>query len=261
MLASYPEYADQVLLSGWIKGEEKLTRKAAAEMRERAQSLVGGRAAKKLLISTFHSLGVRLLREDGELMGLKQQFSILDSDDVLGVLRDAGATTDAKQSRCWQWSISLWKNQGLNAAQAAAQVATDDEVVAARVMALYEERLNAYQAVDFDDLIRLPLELLQRHDSARLKWQERLRHVLVDEYQDTNRLQATLLRARDYANGQSHREVSLEQQHRCALRIRVQEGALPFLQFVNRRVHERRLRIRRARIAIASGGLDQRGGW
>ncbi|MFM2058587.1 MAG: hypothetical protein RLY71_2972, partial [Pseudomonadota bacterium] len=171
------------------------TNKAAAEMRERAQGLVGARAAKKLLISTFHSLGVRLLREDGELMGLKQQFSILDSDDVLGVLRDAGATTDARQARGWQWTISLWKNQGLNAAQAAAQVATDDEAVAARVMALYEERLAAYQAVDFDDLIRLPLELLQRHDSARLKWQERLRHVLVDEYQDTNAVQYELLRA------------------------------------------------------------------
>ncbi|MEY4749534.1 MAG: hypothetical protein RIQ60_1748 [Pseudomonadota bacterium] len=171
------------------------TNKAAAEMRERAQGLVGARAAKKLLISTFHSLGVRLLREDGELMGLKQQFSILDSDDVLGVLRDAGATTDAKQARSWQWTISLWKNQGLNAAQAAAVADTDDELVAARVMALYEERLNAYQAVDFDDLIRLPLALLQRHETARRKWQERLRHVLVDEYQDTNAVQYELLRA------------------------------------------------------------------
>src|SRR5574341_977381 len=89
------------------------TNKAAAEMRERAKSLVG-RAAKDLLISTFHSLGVRLLREDGERLGLKPQFSILDSDDVLSILRDAGGTTDAALARRWQWAISLWKNQGLD---------------------------------------------------------------------------------------------------------------------------------------------------
>jgi ATP-dependent DNA helicase Rep len=171
------------------------TNKAAAEMRERVQELVGGRAARKLVISTFHSLGVRLLREDGESMGLKQQFSILDSDDVLGVLREAGATTDARQARGWQWTISLWKNQGLNAAQAAGVADTDDELIAARVMALYEERLKAYQAVDFDDLISLPLEMLRRHETVRRKWQERLRHVLVDEYQDTNAVQYELLRA------------------------------------------------------------------
>ncbi len=171
------------------------TNKAAAEMRERAETLIGKRAAKKLLVSTFHSLGVRLLREDGELLGLKQQFSILDSDDVLGVLREAGATTDAKLARSWQWTISLWKNQGLNSAQAAGQCKNADEQVAARVMALYEERLAAYQAVDFDDLISLPLKLLTQHEKARSKWQERLRHVLVDEYQDTNAVQYELLRA------------------------------------------------------------------
>ena len=77
------------------------TNKAAAEMRERARSLVGPRAAKDLVISTFHSLGVRLLRSDGERVGLKQQFSILDSDDVLGVLRDAGGCTDNALARCW----------------------------------------------------------------------------------------------------------------------------------------------------------------
>src|ERR1044072_5097082 len=70
------------------------TNKAAAEMRERAKALVGSRAAKHLAISTFHSLGVRMLREDGTRLGLKEQFSILDADDVLGVLRDAGGTSD-----------------------------------------------------------------------------------------------------------------------------------------------------------------------
>ena len=82
-------------------------------MRERARALAGARVARDLAISTFHSLGVRMLREDGARLGLKEQFSILDSDDVLGVLRDAGACTDNALARRWQWTISLWKNQGL----------------------------------------------------------------------------------------------------------------------------------------------------
>ena len=72
------------------------TNKASQEMRERAKQLVGARTAKDLAISTFHSLGVRMLREDGQRLGLKEQFSIFDSDDVLNVLKDAGATTDIK---------------------------------------------------------------------------------------------------------------------------------------------------------------------
>jgi ATP-dependent DNA helicase Rep len=171
------------------------TNKAAQEMRERAKALVGSRAAKDLAVSTFHSLGVRMLRADGERLGLKPQFSILDSDDVLGVLRDAGGTTDARQARHWQWTISLWKNQGLDSAGAAHAAADDDERVAARVMARYEERLAAYQAVDFDDLIGLPLKLLQRDDEVRSKWQDTFRHVLVDEVQDTNAVQYELLKA------------------------------------------------------------------
>src|SRR5690349_23040953 len=127
------------------------TNKAAQEMRERAKALVGPRAAKDLAISTFHSLGVRILRSHGERVGLKPQFSILDSDDVLGILKDAGGCSDNALARRWQWTISLWKNQGLNSAQAEGEAANDDERVAARVMKHYEERLAAYQAVDFDD--------------------------------------------------------------------------------------------------------------
>ncbi|UZD54733.1 ATP-dependent helicase [Caldimonas aquatica] len=171
------------------------TNKAAEEMRERARDLVGPRAAKPLAISTFHSLGVRMLREDGERVGLKSQFSILDSDDVLSILRDAGGTTDAAQARRWQWAISLWKNQGLDADQAEAQAEDDERRIAARVMRLYQERLAAYQAVDFDDLIGLPLKMLERDPEARTKWQGTLRYVLVDEYQDTNAVQYELLKA------------------------------------------------------------------
>jgi len=170
------------------------TNKAAEEMRERAKALVGPRAAKELAVSTFHALGVRILREDGTRVGLKSRFSILDSDDVLAMLKDAGGSTDNALARRWQWAIGRWKNAGLNGAQAATVAASDDERVAARVMLRYEERLAAYQAVDFDDLIGLPVKLLASDAEARAKWHDALRYLLVDEYQDTNATQYELLK-------------------------------------------------------------------
>ena len=170
------------------------TNKAAAEMRERAKKLIG-QPARGVLICTFHALGVRMLRQDGEVLGLKKQFSILDSDDVTSILKDAGGSTDAATARQWQWTISAWKNSGLNAAQAEAQASGDEDRLVARIMARYEERLTAYQSVDFDDLIGLPLKLLREHDAVRDKWQQAMGHVLVDEYQDTNLLQAAILLA------------------------------------------------------------------
>jgi ATP-dependent DNA helicase Rep len=169
------------------------TNKAAAEMRERAKGLIG-RDAREVLVCTFHALGVRMLRQDGAALGLKPKFSILDSDDVTGILKDAGGTTDAATARQWQWAISLWKNMGLTAAQAEAQAKDDNERVTARIMARYEERLLAYQGVDFDDLIGLPLKLLRDHPEVREKWQAMLGHVLVDEYQDTNATQYEVLK-------------------------------------------------------------------
>ena len=169
------------------------TNKAAAEMRERARGLVG-KAAGEVLICTFHALGVRLLREDGAALGLKPQFSILDSDDVLSLLKDCGATTDAATARQWQWTISGWKNAGLDAAAALARAASEGERRTAQLMARYEERLAAYQSVDFDDLIGLPLRMLQKHEQIAQKWQARLAHVLVDEYQDTNATQYELMK-------------------------------------------------------------------
>jgi len=169
------------------------TNKAAAEMRERAKGLIG-KAAKDVRICTFHALGVHLLREDGEAVGLKPKFSILDSDDVTSILKDAGGSTDAATARQWQWTISLWKNMGLNATQALAQAADDNERIIATIMARYEERLVAYQSVDFDDLIGLPLKLLRDHPEVRAKWQKIMGHILVDEYQDTNATQYELLK-------------------------------------------------------------------
>jgi ATP-dependent DNA helicase Rep len=170
------------------------TNKAAQEMRERARALVGARAAKDLAISTFHSLGVRILRTHGGRVGLKPQFSILDSDDVLGVLKDAGGSTDNALARRWQWTISRWKNEGLASEGAEAAAADDDERVAARIMKRYEERLAAYQAVDFDDLVVLPQRLLERDAEVRDALRQQLRYLLVDEYQDTNAIQYGLLR-------------------------------------------------------------------
>ena len=170
------------------------TNKAATEMRERARGLVG-KAAGEVLICTFHALGVRLLREDGEVLGLKPKFSILDTDDITGILKDcAGVGTDIATARQWQWAISAWKNAGLTAAEALAQAQTDDERTTALLMQQYQERLSAYQAVDFDDLIGLPLKLLQQHADVRTRWQQRMGHVLVDEYQDTNATQYELLK-------------------------------------------------------------------
>ena len=178
------------------------TNKAAAEMRERARALIG-RAAGKLAVSTFHSLGVRILREHGERVGLKQNFSILDSDDVLGLLKDAGGTTDNALARRWQWAIGAWKNRGLNAdgaeadalsGDAASGRSRDDALIAARVMKRYEERLAAYQAVDFDDLVVVPATLLGRDTGVRDAWRDRLRYILIDEYQDTNGVQYELLK-------------------------------------------------------------------
>ena len=169
------------------------TNKAAAEMRERAKGLIG-RAAKDVLVCTFHALGVRLLRQDGAVLGLKPNFSILDTDDVTSILKDAGGTTDAATARQWQWTISGWKSGGLNAAQALAQAASEEDRVAAIVMGRFEERLTAYQSVDFDDLISLPLKLLQNHPEVRDKWQALMGHILVDEYQDTNATQYEMLK-------------------------------------------------------------------
>lgn len=169
------------------------TNKAAAEMRERARQLVG-KPSKDVVICTFHSLGVRMLREDGQVLGLKSQFSIMDTDDITSILKDCGGTSDTAMARQWQWAISAHKSAGLNSAQVLAQAQNESDQQLGLIMAKYEERLSAYQSVDFDDLISLPLKLLQDYPEVLSKWQAAFGHILVDEYQDTNATQYELLK-------------------------------------------------------------------
>jgi ATP-dependent DNA helicase Rep len=175
------------------------TNKAAAEMRERAQALLrdAGRAdaAAKVNIQTFHALGLRIVRTEAAALGLKASFSILDPDDIEPIVAELVGTADRARARKAQWKISQWKNALATPAQALAQATGDDELVAARAYASYGEALRAYQAVDFDDLIVLPVELFERDAAARERWQKRCAHVLIDEYQDTNPAQYRLLRA------------------------------------------------------------------
>lgn len=168
------------------------TNKAAKEMQARAKNLLGERG-KGVMISTFHSLGVRILRQEAKALGLKPGFSILDSSDATGLLQELSGGVDKAQLRLLQSRISLWKNALIDPA-AAITLATDGmESSAAQLYVDYERALRAYQAVDFDDLIRLPVALFSTQEDVAERWRKRLWHLLIDEYQDTNRGQYRLV--------------------------------------------------------------------
>ncbi|MYM29459.1 ATP-dependent DNA helicase Rep [Duganella sacchari] len=171
------------------------TNKAALEMQERiAKLLKQPKQAKQLTVSTFHSLGVRILRQECNELGLKDRFSIMDADDCGSLVQDMAITTDKQVVRRIQTDISLWKNGLVDPVTALSQAKDEDEAQSARVYASYVATLSAYQAVDFDDLIRLPVELFRHHEKVRDKWQRRLRYLLMDEYQDTNTCQYELVK-------------------------------------------------------------------
>ncbi len=177
------------------------TNKAAKEMQERIAKLMEGKTRdgkriplRQLTVCTFHSLGVQILRAEAEHLGLKPQFSIMDADDCFGLIQEQRATTDKKLIRSVQSTISLWKNGMVDPETAIAEATDADQHQAALIYRNYVATLAAYQAVDFDDLIRLPAELFARDETVRLKWQNRLRYFLVDEYQDTNACQYQLLK-------------------------------------------------------------------
>jgi len=171
------------------------TNKAALEMQERiAKILKDPKQAKNLTVSTFHSLGVKILRQEARELGLKDRFSIMDSDDCFSLVQDLAITTDKQLIRRIQTAMSLWKNGLVDPEAALKSATTEDEAQAARIYRNYVATLSAYQAVDFDDLIRLPVELFRSNDAVRDKWQRRLRYLLVDEYQDTNTCQYELVK-------------------------------------------------------------------
>ena len=171
------------------------TNKAALEMQERiAKLLQDPKQAKALTVSTFHSLGVKILRQEAGALGLKDRFSIMDSDDCFSLVQDLAVTTDKQLIRRIQGAMSLWKNGLIDPDAALRQAVDEEEAQAARIYRNYVATLSAYQAVDFDDLIRLPVELFRSNEAVRDKWQRRLRYLLVDEYQDTNTCQYELVK-------------------------------------------------------------------
>ena len=170
------------------------TNKAAKEMQERVGGLLGGGKAKGLTVCTFHALGVRIVRQEAKHCGLKPQFSILDASDTTQIVADVAGDADKAFARTLQWQISSWKNAMIPPEEAVKLANDDIAAAAAKVYGEYERTLRAYQAVDFDDLINLPVRLFAEHDEVRQRWQQRLRYLLIDEYQDTNRAQYTLLR-------------------------------------------------------------------
>ncbi len=171
------------------------TNKAAREMRERVGRLLEGRAGRGLTLSTFHTLGLNILRREHARLGFKAGFSIFDAQDsshlVNELVRKARISLDPDRAR---WQISDWKNDCIDPETALARASEPFTLAAAQLYLEYQRSLKAYNAFDFDDLILAPVTLLGRDAEAREHWQNRIRHLLVDEYQDTNGAQYELVR-------------------------------------------------------------------
>ncbi len=173
------------------------TNKAAREMRERVNQLLKGVSTKGLIISTFHQLGLTIIRRECAHLGLKSSFTIFDDQDALVLLRELmHKEIDSSDEQLKKLSsiISNWKNQFVTPAQAIAVTATPEDVLAAKLYEAYQRHLKAYNAVDFDDLIMLPALLFQTNAEVLQKWQRHIRYLLVDEYQDTNNMQYNLVK-------------------------------------------------------------------
>ncbi|MBI5436174.1 MAG: UvrD-helicase domain-containing protein [Nitrosomonadales bacterium] len=170
------------------------TNKAANEMRERVGKLLTGCDAKELTVCTFHALGMQILRMEADLLGYKKQFSIFDSADTAKIIGELSGTPDKQEIRIAQSVISNWKASFTSPGQALSQAENEMQQHTARLYARYQETLRAYQAMDFDDLIRMPVELFKNFPEALLRWQQRFRYLLIDEYQDTNDCQYQMTR-------------------------------------------------------------------
>lgn len=173
------------------------TNKAAREMKERLGKLLRGNAAEGLTVSTFHQLGLKILRADRRELGLKSGFSIFDAEDTLTLVRDLliqqhGAEGD--QAATIARRISQWKNDRVLPEQALASAASPADILCAQAYLRYQRALKAYNALDFDDLILLPTILFERSAELLEKWQHQIHYLLVDEYQDTNSSQYLLVK-------------------------------------------------------------------
>ncbi len=171
------------------------TNKSAKEMRERVGRRIRGEAAEDLTISTFHALGLKFLQIEHTAVGLKRGFSIFDADDSGAQIKDLmpGAKPDAVEDV--RNLISRAKNAGLSPEQALAAARSTREMEAAKLYARYQSRLQSFNAVDFDDLIRLPVQILEADADITAAWRERIGYLLVDECQDTNDAQYRLLKS------------------------------------------------------------------
>lgn len=180
-----------------IKGQHiaavTFTNKAAKEMKERVSQLVSGPASRGLIVSTFHNLGLTILRKEHQALGYKSGFSIFDQQDAQALIRDLliqeHDDNNAKisdQTDSIQHRISNWKNDMVSPEQAINAAADPADILCAQAYLRYQRALKAYNALDFDDLILLPVYLFQRFPDILAKWQRRIHYMLVDEYQDTN---------------------------------------------------------------------------
>ena len=176
------------------------TNKAAREMKSRVMELLEKEESKGLTVSTFHTLGLRIIRQELKTLGYRSGFSLFDSQDTATILKEltfSEAAEDDDNSDDDKepiWQISRWKNDLVSPEQALNHAVTEQEMHAAKLYARYQRQLKAYNAVDFDDLIMLPVLLFQQNPEILEKWQNRVRHLLVDEYQDTNNCQYQLVK-------------------------------------------------------------------
>jgi len=172
------------------------TNKAAREMKQRALELLSKEEAKGLTVSTFHTLGLNIIRRECATLGYKPGFSIFDAQDTNAIIKELAHKEDAfaEEDTESRWIISRWKNDFISPEQAMHVASTPQEVQAAVIYEKYQRQLKAYNGMDFDDLIVLPTTLLENNEEVRNYWQQRFRYLLVDEYQDTNACQYRLVR-------------------------------------------------------------------
>jgi len=173
------------------------TNKASREMKERVRQIVSGPDARGIKVSTFHNLGLNIIRSEHKLLGYKPGFSIFDSEDAKALIRDLMIKEGEENSdriNQVQMEISNWKNALLSPEKAVQQAKTPDDLSLANIYAVYNRYLKAYNALDFDDLILLPVKVFNEHPEALAKWRNKIRYLLVDEYQDTNIAQYELVK-------------------------------------------------------------------